>query len=442
MKGEKILEQSKKDSVRFVSLQFTDLLGVIKEVVIPVRELRDALVDGVWFDGSSIEGFARIQESDLFLKPDITTYCIVPWLADNGKTARIICDICRPDGTPFEGDPRFVLRRAIAEAVERGFEYNVGPEPEFYLFKRDQTGNKSRVDYGGYFDLFSHEGYRLTKAIVTALGGLDISVETSHHEVGQGQYEIDFTYGPALQIADKLLTMKYTIKKIAQVHDLHATFMPKPIMGAAGSGMHVHQSLLDAKTGKNIFYDENDKYKLSKIAYNFIAGQMKRVDEMCAILCPTVNSYKRLVTGFEAPVYNTWASMNRSALIRVPRWFRQKPESARVELRCPDPACNPYLAFTVMLKTGLDGIKNDLVPPEPVEENVYQFDESSLTRRNIEILPTSLPDALDNMKKSQLLREALGDHLFERYLAIKMKEWNEFKTHVTSWEIDRYIDTY
>lgn len=442
MKDQTALEQAKKDNVKFVSLQFTDLLGVIKEVVIPVRQLEDALTDGVWFDGSSIEGFARIQESDLYLKPDSSTYSLVPWLTDNGKTARIICDICRPDGTPFEGDPRFVLKRGIDEAAKMDFQYYVGPEPEFYLFRKDAEGKRSQIDYGGYFDLSSHEGYKLTKEIVTALESYGISAEASHHEVGQGQYEIDFNYGPALQIADKLLTLKYTVKKIAQMRDLHATFMPKPVMAAAGSGMHIHQSLFDIKARRNAFYDESDRYKLSKIAYNFIAGQMRYIKETCAILCPTVNSYKRLVSGFEAPVYVTWASMNRSALVRVPKWFMQRPASARVELRCPDPTCNPYLAFAVMLKTGLEGIRNDLTPPEPVEENVYQFDDASLTERNIEILPTSLQEALDSMKKSKVMQEVLGDHLFERYIAIKTKEWNEFKTYLTSWELDRYMDMY
>jgi glutamine synthetase len=441
MKTDHLLEQVVKDCVEFISLQFTDLLGVIKEVIIPTKRLEDAITNGVWFDGSSIEGFARIQESDLFLKPDGSTYSLVPWLTENGKTARIICDIYRPDGNPFEGDPRSILKKVITEAAEMGFDYNVGPEPEFYLFRKNEA-EESFIDYGGYFDLSSNEGYALIKEIVTALEGFGISVETTHHEVGKGQYEIDFRYGPALQIADKLLTLKYSVKKIAQMRNLHATFMPKPVVAAAGSGMHVHQSLLDTKTGKNAFYDEGDSYHLSKIAYNFIAGQMKHIKEMCAILCPTVNSYKRLVLGFEAPVYITWASMNRSALIRVPKWFREKPESARVELRCPDPTCNPYLAFAVMLKTGLEAIKSNIMPPEPVEENVYQFDGESLARKSIEILPTSLQEALENLKQNELIREVLGDHLFEKYVDIKCREWNEFKMQVTSWEVDKYLDIY
>ncbi len=442
MERKKVLEQAKEDEVKFVSLQFTDLVGVVREVIIPVEQLKGALTNGVWFDGSSIEGFARIQESDLFLKPDLTTYSIVPWLTENGKTARLICDIYGANGEPFAGDPRFVLKRIIARATEMGFQYDVGPEPEFYLFKKEEALIKSPIDYGSYFELSSFEGYRVIKGIIAALKTFGIEVEASHHEVGHGQYEIDFNYGHCLEVADELLTLKYTVKKIAQMHNLEATFMPKPIMGIVGSGMHIHQSLFDVKTKRNTFYDKNDKYRLSKIAYSFIAGQMKHVKAMCVILCPTVNSYKRLISGFEAPVYITWASMNRSALIRVPQWFRQKQESARVELRCPDPTCNPYLAFAVMLRAGLDGIKNNLSPPQPVEENVYQLDRESLVNKKVDVLPTSLWEALNELKKDKLMQEVLGKHLFERYINIKTKEWDEFKEQVTSWEIDKYLGIY
>jgi len=454
MEGRKVFEQVKKDEIKFVTLQFTDLLGVTKEVIIPVEELEGALTDGVWFDGSSIEGFARIQESDLFLKPDLSTYAVVPWLSENGKSARLICDIYRPDGRPFEGDPRFILKRAIAEAAEAGFEFNVGPEPEFYLFRTDsekrisaiagilKEQRTSPIDYGSYFDLSSHEGYRVIKKIISALENFGIKVEASHHEVGLGQYEIDFHYGGCLDIADKVLTLKYCAKKIAQMHNLNATFMPKPAMGKAGSGMHVHQSLFDIKAKANAFYDEGHEYNLSEVAFNFIAGQIKHINAMCAILCPTVNSYKRLVSGFEAPVYVTWAAMNRSALLRVPKWFKAKSEASRIELRCPDPACNPYLAFAVMLKAGLDGIKNNLEPPEPVEEDIYSLDDESLARRKIDVLPTSLLEALEALKKDGLLREALGEHMFERYIDVKTKEWDEFKKQVTSWELDTYLDIF
>jgi glutamine synthetase len=442
MEAQKILEQVKQDNIKFITLQFTDLLGVIKEVIMPVEQLKDALADGVWFDGSSIEGFARIQESDLFLKPDTATYAVVPWLVQDGVTARFICDIYRADGKPFEGDPRFILRQAAAEAVKLGFEYNVGPEPEFYLFRADTGERTVPIDYSSYFDLSSHEGYKVIKKIVASLENFAIKVEASHHEVGLGQYEIDFRYGNCLDIADKVLTLKYCAKKIAQMHNLHATFMAKPVMGKPGSGMHVHQSLFDIKAKENAFYDKDHKYNLSKLAFNFIAGQIKHIDAMCAILCPTVNSYKRLVSGFEAPVYVTWAAMNRSSLVRVPKWFKAKPQASRIELRCPDPTCNPYLAFAVMLKAGLDGIKNDLQPPEPVEENIYELDSESLVSKNIDLLPTSLAEALDALKKDKILQETLGKHLFERYIDVKTKEWDEFKKQVTNWEIETYLDTF
>jgi glutamine synthetase len=442
MEVKKVLEKVKKDNVKFVTLQFTDLLGVTKEVVIPSERLENAAGQGVWFDGSSVEGFARIQESDLFLKPDMTTYAVMPWLTEDGVTARLICDICRPDGGPFEGDPRFVLKKAAAEAAKEGYRYNVGPEPEFYLFRADGQKRTMPMDYGRYFDLSSNEGYKVIKQIIIALENFGINVEMSHHEVGFGQYEIDFHYGDCLDIADKVVTLKYAAKKIAQMHGLQATFMPKPIMNAAGSGMHVHQSLFDIKAGTNAFYDEAHKYNLSKLAYNFIAGQIKHIDAMCAVLCPTINSYKRLVAGFEAPVYITWAGMNRSALLRVPKWVKGKKEAARVELRCPDPTCNPYLAFAVMLKAGLDGVKNDLKPPEPVEENIYQLDNEARVSRKIELLPTSLHRAVDEMKKDKLIRDVLGEHLFERYIDVKMREWDQFRTQVTPWELDTYLDIF
>ncbi len=454
MEAGKVLEQVKKEDIKFITLQFTDLLGVIKEVIIPVERLEEALRDGVWFDGSSVEGFARIQESDLYLKPDATTYAIVPWLSEDGKSARLICDIYGADGKPFEGDPRYILKQAAAKAAKEGFEYNVGPEPEFYLFRTDsekrilpmagilKEQRTTPIDYSGYFDLSSHEGYKVLKKIVGALEYFGINVEASHHEVGVGQYEIDFHYGSCVDIADKVLTLKYCAKKIAQMHNLHATFMPKPVMGRAGSGMHVHQSLYNTKKKANAFYDKEHKYNLSKIAYGFIAGQIKHIGAMCAILCPTVNSYKRLVTGYEAPVYVTWAAMNRSALLRVPKWFKAKPAAARIELRCPDPACNPYLAFAVMLKAGMEGIKHNLMPPEPVEEDIYSLDDESRVKKNIDGLPTSLMNALEELKKDKVIQEVLGGHLLERYIDVKTKEWNEYKKQVTNWEIDTYLDIF
>lgn len=442
MSKQSLINQVKRDKVEFISLQFSDLLGVIKEVIIPSQELPGALENGVWFDGSSIEGFARVQESDLFLKPDISTYSLVPWLTDGGRTARIICDINKPDGSPFEGDPRFILKKVLSESFKKGFIYNVGPEPEFYLFKKNDELKTIPADQGSYFDLSSHDGYKIIKEITAALKSFNIHVETSHHEVGEGQYEIDFNYGEALEIADKLLTLKYTVKKIAQIYGYRATFMPKPLKNAAGSGMHVHQSLFKKNKKENLFYRKDDSYQLSPIAYNFIAGQMKHIKAMCAILSPTVNSYKRLISGFEAPIYITWASMNRSALIRVPRWFKNKPQAARLELRCPDPTCNPYLAFAVMLKSGLEGIINNLKPPEPLEEDLYQLDGEDIIQRKIDILPTSLHEALEELKKDHLLKDVLGNHLFQKYIDIKETEWAKFKRQVTEWEINKYLDIY
>jgi len=442
METRKVLERAQKEDVKFISLQLTDLLGVPREVIVPAQKLQDILSEGVWFDGSSIEGFARIQESDLFMKPDPATFAVVPWLTENGKTARLICDICRANGEPFEGDPRFILKKVMNQAAEMGFQYDVGPEPEFYLFDRSSPSKNQPVDSGSYFELFSYKGSKIIKEIIAALASFGIDVETSHHEVGNGQYEIGFNYGNCLEVADKVLTLKYTVKEIAQMHNLTATFMPKPIPNRAGSGMHIHQSLFDKSSKKNAFYDENDKYRLSKTAYAFIAGQFKHIKALCAVLSPTINSYKRLVSGYEAPVYITWATMNRSALIRVPKWLQQKHQAARIELRSPDPTCNPYLALAVMLKAGLDGIKNNLTAPEPVEENVYEFDDESRLKKNIDVLPTSLWQALNELKSSQLVRDVLGDYLFEKYMNIKTAELDEFKSQVTAWEIDKYLDTY
>jgi len=330
-------------------------------------------------------GNCENEESDLFLRPDPKTYSIVPWSIDNGKTARMICDVFRPNGKPFEGDPRYILKKIIAKAGSMNFEYNVGPEPEFYIFKNVESKIEP-IDRKSYFDFSSNGSYDLIKQIIESLKMFGINVETSHHEVGNGQYEIDFNYGPALSIADRLITLKYTVKKIAQMNELKATFMPKPIKKFPGSGMHVHQSLFINE--KNIFYDKNDKYNLSEIAYNFIGGQMNNIKSMCAILCPTINSYKRLVSGFEAPIYITWSRMNRSALVRVPKWFNTKPNSARIELRCPDSTSNPYLAFAVMLKAGLEGIDKKMRPPDPIEDNVYGFDSKTLAEKNIGVLPT------------------------------------------------------
>lgn len=440
MLSEEVLKRVKKDEVKYINLQFVDLMGVVKEVVIPAEKIEEALQMGIWFDGSSIEGFARIQESDLFLKPDPSTYGLIPWLSENGgRSARFICDIYSSDGKPFAGDPRYVLKNAIRRAEEEGLKFFVGPEPEFYIFHRTSPG--TLTDRQSYFDLISEGNYALLKNISTALKSFGIDMETAHHEVGPGQYEIDFRYGDSLCVADKLLTLKYTVKTLSSREGYHATFMPKPLMGRPGSGMHVHESLFTLD-GKNAFYDPDDPYGLSPIAYHFIAGQMKHIKAMCAVLAPTVNSYKRLLSGFEAPIYITWARMNRSALIRVPRWFEGKGESARVELRCPDASSNPYLAFAVMLMAGLDGIKRGLEPPPPTEENTYAMSSDDLKENGIDTLPSSLNEALEEFLADGLMKETLGDYLYRRYYEVKMREWEEYRTHVSDWEISRYYETY
>lgn len=440
---DKILIRIKKDKVKFVQLQFTDLYGIVKSLTIPASKLEDSIEYGTWFDGSSIEGFARIHESDMFLKPDLETYAIMPWLnSPDGNTARFICDIYNHDATPFEGDPRYILKKAILEAKKMGYEFNTGPELEFFIFKKGDGLQTLPHDQAGYFDLTTDQAYNLRREMIVALEKFNIDVEASHHEVAIGQHEIDFKYGDALRTADNATTLRYVLKAIAQPYDLHVTFMPKPLMGINGSGMHVHQSLFDIKTGKNIFYNERDKYKLSKTAYNFIAGIIKNIKGMSAILSPTVNSYKRLVPGYEAPVYICWARTNRSALIRIPQISAKKINSTRIELRCPDPTCNIYLAFAVILKAGLEGIKNNLNPPPAIEEDVYHFDDSKLRELKIETLPNSLLEAIKEMEKSELVRRTLGEHTFNKYLEAKMKEWDEFRLQVTQWELDKYLEIY
>lgn len=440
METKKVLEKAKADRVVFINLQFTDILGCLKEVTAPVQGLSDIMKYGAWFDGSSVEGFARIHESDLYLKPDPSTYAVIPWLnSKEGNTARLICDIYRPDGAPFEGDPRYILKKALKKASDIGFEYDVGPELEFFLFKNNTT-ELMPIDSGGYFDLGTDEAHTIRREITNTLEMFGIDVEASHHEVAPGQHEVDFKYGEALTTADRLLTLRVTVKAIAQRHGMRASFMPKPVMGMAGSGMHVHQSLFNIKTKANAFFDRNDKYRLSKTAYSFIAGQLHHIKGMIAVLCPTINSYKRLVTGFEAPVYISWARINRSALIRVPHWFEDKPNSARIELRCPDPACNPYLAFAVMLAAGIDGIENNISLSEPVEEDLYAFNEIELALKNIDTLSSSLSEAIHELKKNTLIKTVLGEHLYQRYIHTKIQEWNEFKMQVTPWEREKYLD--
>ncbi|MCR4368848.1 MAG: type I glutamate--ammonia ligase [archaeon] len=431
----------KKENVRLVELQFSDLDGAIKSVTIPSHKLEEALDRGMWFDGSSIQGFTRIFESDMFLKPDTETFQIIPWRSMNGhKAARIICDVYTPDGKPFAGDPRHILKKAVEKAREMGFEYYVGPELEFFLFQtRDGKIEAAPHDVGGYFDFAPRDlASDVRKDIIFSLEQLGLEVEASHHEVAFGQHEIDFKYGEAVRTADNVLTFKYAVKAIAQSHGLYASFMPKPIFGINGSGMHVHQSLF--KNKKNIFYEAGDKYRLSETAKQFIAGQLLHAKGLAAIVAPTVNSYKRLVPGYEAPVYISWGQTNRSALIRIPRYSAGRESATRAELRCPDPSANPYLAFAAMLSAGLDGIRKRLAPPEPIEESLYEFSEEKISKLGIEMLPGSLIESVKELEKDDVLKEALGRHAYEKYVCAKKEEWDEYRIRVTDWEIGRYLE--
>ncbi len=442
---EEIKEIVKREGVKFISLQFTDIVGLVKNVTIPARGLDVALDHGIWFDGSSVEGFARIAESDMYLAPDPDTFAILPWGPEEYKTARMICGVFTPDQEPFVGDPRYVLARAMKEAEDMGFIYNTGPELEFFMFKRDENGAiipPQPHDAGGYFDLSADQGIEIRDQMSLALAAFGIEVETSHHEVAVGQHEIDFKYSDALRTADNAVTFRIVLKAIAQQNGLYATFMPKPIAGINGSGMHVHQSLIYKDTGQNAFADPDDEYGLSELAKHFLAGQIAHARGMCAVIAPLVNSYKRLVPGYEAPVYISWARINRSALIRVPQVSPGRLEATRLEFRSPDPSCNPYLAFAVMLKAGLDGIKRKLPVPEPVEEDVYHLYENGRRARQLLTLPGSLAEALDELEKDEVVKEALGPHIYERFIEAKRQEWNSYRIQVTRWELERYLPVF
>ncbi len=425
--------------VRFINLQFSDIVGIVKQVTIPSSQWRIATDHGIWFDGSSIEGFARVAESDMYLLPDLSTFAVIPWESDRLTTARVICDVYMPNGSPFTGDPRYILKRAVAGAAALGYIYNTGPELEFFLFKPGADGAPTTKphDQAGYFDVSTDLAHNVRRQMVDALEVLGIEVEATHHEVAVGQHEVDFRYDDALRTADNVITLRTALKAIAQRNGLHCTFMPKPITNVNGSGMHTHQSLSDAKTGKNLFAAPNSPFGLSPLALHFIAGQLVHARGMSAILAPLVNSYKRLVPGFEAPTAISWARTNRSALIRVPHVSAERASSTRIELRCPDPAANPYLAFAVMLTAGLDGIQRKLDPPEPAEENLYH-----LTRRNLPAMPRSLGEALEEFKRAEAIQVALGAHLFERYVEAKTGEWEDYRRTVSRWEIERYLAIY
>jgi glutamine synthetase len=441
------IEKAKADGIRFVHLQFTDVLGIVNAVTIPIHQMESSVKHGTWFDGSSIEGFTRIAESDQYLLPDMSTFAEIPWQKGDGPrgSARVICDVFTPRGEPFVGDPRFVLRRQVERARKLGYVVNMGPELEFFLFQRDASGKVVPLphDLAGYFDFTADLAQEVRLDMVDALEAFGIKVEAAHHEVAAGQHEIDFEYADALQTADNAITFKFTLKAIAQLHGLYATFMPKPIFGINGSGMHTHQSLYSIEQGRNAFADPENKYGLSDVARSYMAGILAHAKGMAAVLAPTVNSYKRLVPGYEAPTYITWGRTNRSALIRVPMISPGKSiEGTRAEVRCPDPSSNTYLAFAVMIAAGLDGVEKGLALPDPVEESLFEMDATRVAERAIQELPGTLGDAIEALKADPVVCEALGDHVLEHYIEAKTAEWDEYRTQVTQWELDRYLEAF
>lgn len=437
---EDLLERVHERGVSFIRLQFTDILGIPKNVEIPSARLEEALERGIAFDGSSIEGFVRISESDMYLQPDPESFALYPWSKEGRRTARLICDVYTPAGEPFPGDPRYCLKRAIAEA--EGYRMCVGPEPEFFLLRLDERGQPTLTpqDQGDYFDLLPIDRGEGTRAeIVHTLTAMGFDVEAAHHEAAPAQHEIDFRYTDVLRTSDNIITFKQVAKTIALAQGLYATFMPKPIVGINGSGMHSHISLFRGE--KNAFYDPADRYNLSKIAYHFIGGLIAHIRAITALANPLINSYKRLVPGFEAPVNICWARINRSALIRIPA-SRTPEVSTRLELRSPDPSANPYLAYAAILAAGLDGIKRGLEPPPPVEENVYELSQSERQARNIEVLPRSLEEALAALKGDELIKRALGDHILAKFLEAKERELTDYHRAVSRWEVERYLQYY
>jgi glutamine synthetase len=437
---EDILRQVAEEDVQFIRMQFTDIFGQMKNVAITASQIEKALDNQIMMDGSSIEGFVRIEESDQYLYPDLNTFAILPWRPQYGKVARLICDVHNPDGTAFVGDPRSVLKRTLRRAADMGFTFNAGPELEFFLFQTDEDGKPTTKtsDEAGYFDLgpLDH-GESTRREICLSLEAMGFEIEASHHEVAAGQHEIDFKYAEALQAADNIMTFKLAVKTLAQKNGLHATFMPKPVYGAAGSGMHVNMSLF--RDGRNAFYDEGDPRKLSPLAYQFIAGLLAHAQGFCAITNPLVNSYKRLVPGFEAPCYLAWSSSNRSSLIRIPA---PRGQSTRLELRSPDPSCNPYLAFAVCLAAGLDGIEQNMTPPPEIAENIYNMTPEALASHSLESLPGTLEAAIHAMEADPVVTAALGPHVTSQYVTGKLREWEEYRTQVSRWELEKYLVTY
>ncbi|HUG47094.1 MAG TPA: glutamine synthetase family protein [Candidatus Limnocylindria bacterium] len=448
------IETAKEHNIRFVQMQFTDIIGAVKSVTIPLHQLADSVEHGTWFDGSSVEGFTRIAESDQYLQPDMDTFAEIPWQPGHGTlgsgplgsrgTARVICDVYTPKGEPFLGDPRFILKRQLERVQKLGYIWNAGPELEFFLFRRENGELKPLPhDQAGYFDFSTDLAQEVRQDMVNALEAFGIRVEAAHHEVAPGQHEIDFQYADGLRTADNAATFKFTLKAIAQLHGLYATFMPKPIFGINGSGMHTHQSLYSIAEERNAFADSSNQYGLSDLARSYMAGILTHARGMIAILAPLVNSYKRLVPGYEAPTYLTWGRTNRSALIRVPKVSPGRSiEATRVEVRCPDPSSNTYLAFAAMLAAGLDGVEKGLELAEPVEESLYAMDADRIRERGIKELPGTLGEAIDELERDEVIGEALGEHILSRFVEAKRQEWDEYRMQVTSWELERYLEAF
>lgn len=437
---EDIIKLVEEEDVEFIRLQFTDLFGNLKNVAITAGQLEKALDNDCMFDGSSIAGFADVEESDMYLHPDYSTLEIFPWRPQQGKVARLICDVYRPGGTPFAGDPRYVLKRAIQEAEDMGFTFRVGAECEFFLFHLDDNGMPTTLTHekAGYFDVGPVDfGENARRDMVLTLEDMGFVVEASHHDVAPAQHEISFRYDEALATADNIMTFRLAVRTIAKRHGLHATFMPKPKYGVNGSGMHINMSL--TKDGKNVFADEKDTHGLSRDAYAFLGGIMEHMRGMTAVTNPIVNSYKRLVPGFEAPAYIAWSATNRSPLIRIPA---AKGDAVRMELRSPDPAANPYLALAVILRAGLDGIRRQMVPPESVDCNIFHLSGQERRKRKIEELPGTLIEAVACMEKDAFMRETLGEHIFEKYIELKKEEWNRYRSQITDWEINEYLNRF
>ncbi len=432
-----IMRLVEEEDIEFIRLQFTDMFGTLKNVAITASQLEKALDNKCMFDGSSIEGFVRIDESDMYLYPDLNTFEIFPWRPQHGKVARMICDVYRPNGTPFEGDPRYILKKVLKEAADMGYTFNVGPECEFFLFHTDDEGRPTTISHekAGYFDISPLDlGENARRDIILTLEDMGFEIEASHHEVAPAQHEIDFKYTNALKAADNMMTFKLVVKTIAKRHGLFASFMPKPVYGVCGSGLHINMSL--CKDGVNIFNDHNAPNGVSKEAYQFIAGLMKHMKGMTLVANPIVNSYKRLIPGYEAPVYITWSEGNRSPLIRIPS---TRGTNMRIELRSPDPAANPYLLLASCLSAGLDGIKNELPIPESVEGNIYEMSKQELEERGIEAIPSNLSKACHYFEDDAFMKQVLGEHVHAKYLDAKRKEWNRFREQVTEWEIDEYL---